>query len=111
MKSPEDAVVDQVKLHILLVEDQPVTAKMMRAVLNANGHTVQWAGDIAAALGLADRNEFDLLMSDLGLPDGSGHDLMRQLRGAGTSSPAWRSAATARKKTSNGAARRVFPPI
>lgn len=52
---------------------------MMQNMLNANGHTVEWASDVATALELADGNEFDLLMSDLGLPDGSGHDLMRQL--------------------------------
>ena len=35
------------------------------------------AGDVATALELADRRAFDLMISDLGLPDGSGHDLMR----------------------------------
>ena len=70
-------------LRVLLVEDHPVTAKMMQTVLNANSHTVQWASDVASALELADKNNFDLLMSDLGLPDGSGHDLMRQLRQRG----------------------------
>ena len=70
-------------LRVLLVEDHHVTAKMMRTVLTASGHAVQWASDVASALELADRNSFDLLMSDLGLPDGSGHDLMRQLRQRG----------------------------
>ncbi len=74
-------------LRVLLVKDHPVTAKMMQNVLNANGHVVQWAGDVATALELADRNEFDLLMSDPGLPDGSGHDLMRQLRERGHKFP------------------------
>ena len=70
-------------LRILLVEDHGVTAKMMRMVLTADGHTVETAGDVATALELAGRNAFDLLLSDLGLPDGSGHDLMRQLRQRG----------------------------
>jgi CheY-like chemotaxis protein len=38
-------------------------------------------------LELAGQNEFDLLMSDLGFPDGSGHDLMRQLRERGHKFP------------------------
>ena len=59
---------------------------MIQNVLG-NGHTVQWASDVATALELADRNEFDLLISDLGLPDGSGHDLMRQLRERGHAFP------------------------
>ena len=73
-------------LRVLLVEDHPITAKVMQNVL-ANGHTVQWAGDVATALELAGQQEFDLLMSDLGLPDGSGHDLMRQLRERGHKFP------------------------
>lgn len=67
-------------LRILLVEDHGVTAKMMRMVLTAEGHTVEMAGDVATAVALAGQHDFDLLLSDLGLPDGSGHDLMRRLR-------------------------------
>ena len=74
-------------LRVLLVEDHPVTAKMMRTVLAANGHAVQWASDVASAVELAGKQNFDLLMSDLGLPDGSGHDLMRQLRQRGHTFP------------------------
>ena len=74
-------------LHVLLVEDHGVTAKLMRMVLASDGHTVERAGDVATALELADRHRFDLLVSDLGLPDGSGHDLMRQLRQRGHTFP------------------------
>ena len=70
-------------LHILLVEDHGVTTKMMRMILTAEGHTVETAGDVATALELAGQQAFDLLVSDLGLPDGSGHDLMRRLRERG----------------------------
>ena len=77
-------------LRILLVEDHGVTAKMMRMVLTAEGHSVESAGDVATAMQLANQHDFDLLVSDLGLPDGSGHDLMRGLCRAGTSSPASR---------------------
>ena len=75
-------------LRILLVEDHGVTAKMMQMVLTSDGHTVKSAGDVATALELAGQQSFELLMSDLGLPDGSGHDLMRELRRAGTTFPA-----------------------
>lgn len=74
-------------LHILLVEDHGVTAKMMRMVLTAEGHTVETAGDIATGLELAGQQPFDLLLSDLGLPDGSGHDLIRGLRSRGHNLP------------------------
>jgi PAS domain S-box-containing protein len=70
-------------LRILLVEDHGVTAKIMQMVLAAEGHVVEMAGDLTTARRLADKQAFDLLISDLGLPDGSGHDLMRQIRERG----------------------------
>ena len=45
------------------------------------------AGNVATALELAGRQAFDLLVSDLGLPDGSGHDLMCRLRKCGHKFP------------------------
>ena len=60
---------------------------MMRQVLTADGHQVETAGDAATALELAGRRPFDLLISDLGLPDSSGHDLMRQFRVRGYKFP------------------------
>ncbi len=74
-------------LRILLVEDHGATAQMMRQVLSADGHQVETAGDAATALELAGRRPFDLLISDLGLPDSSGHDLMRQFRVRGYKFP------------------------
>ncbi|MHB1038040.1 MAG: hybrid sensor histidine kinase/response regulator [Pirellulales bacterium] len=75
-------------MHILLVEDHGATAKMLKVVLTAAGHSVETAGDVATALELAAGQPFDLLLSDLGLPDGSGQDLMRQLRSRGFKFPA-----------------------
>lgn len=75
-------------LRILLVEDHGVTAQMIRMVLAEKGHRVEIAGDMAAALELVERHPFDLLLSDLGLPDGSGHDLIRELRARGYRFPA-----------------------
>jgi len=74
-------------LLILLVEDHGVTAKMMCQVLTLEGHKVETAGDMATAQELAGRQPFDLLISDLGLPDGSGHDLMRSMRSRGHKFP------------------------
>ncbi len=74
-------------LRILLVEDHGASARMIRMVLAEAGHSVEMAGDVATALELADRKFFDLLVSDLGLPDGSGHDLIRELRARGKEFP------------------------
>jgi CheY-like chemotaxis protein len=71
-----------------LVEDHGVTARMMQMVFEWDGHTVETAGDVATALQVAEQGTFDLLVSDLGLPDGSGYDLLRQLRARGQTFPA-----------------------
>ena len=44
------------------------------------GYEVACAETVRQALQLAKESTFDLLVSDIGLPDGSGHDLMRQIR-------------------------------
>jgi two-component system CheB/CheR fusion protein len=75
-------------LRILLVEDHGDTIEMLRTILELEGHEVRTAADVASALELADHAEFDLLMSDLGLPDGSGLDLVRELRRRGLTLPA-----------------------
>jgi two-component system CheB/CheR fusion protein len=74
-------------LRILLVEDHGDTARVMRRLLCAQGHQVHNAADVAMALKLVDEHPFDLLLSDLGLPDGSGLDLMRTLRQRGQTLP------------------------
>lgn len=74
-------------LRILLVEDHADTARIMRRLLVLDGHTVQWAGNESAGLKLAAEHEFDLLLSDVGLPDGTGIDLMRTLRQKGSTLP------------------------
>jgi DNA-binding response OmpR family regulator len=75
-------------LTILLVEDHGDTAEMMASMLELSGHQVRRAGDVAAALDLATDGRFDVLISDLGLPDRSGLDLMRDLRMRGDMVPA-----------------------
>ena len=64
---------------VLLVEDHPDTAKLLSRLIRSWGHSVRTAHSVADALKAADAEPFDLLISDLGLPDGNGHDLMRQL--------------------------------
>jgi len=70
----------QQRLRILLVEDHESTARVMAKLLERMEHQVKVAGDVQSALQLAGSESFDLIVSDLGLPDGSGHELMGQLR-------------------------------
>jgi signal transduction histidine kinase len=74
-------------VRVLLVEDHGDTARILARILRGAGHTVQTAGDVASALELAGNAEFDLLLSDMGLPDGSGMDLMKELRRRGNPLP------------------------
>ncbi len=66
---------------ILLVEDHEDTARIMARLLRQWGYTVATAGTVADALKRAEQVQFDLLVSDLGLPDGSGLEIARRLRG------------------------------
>ncbi len=65
---------------ILLVEDHADTSAALRNLLLRRGHSVETARDVRSALEVADRDSFDLVISDLGLPDGTGAELMTKLR-------------------------------
>lgn len=64
---------------ILLVEDEPATLRLMHRLLQRLGHNVTVADTLASALLALDGQEFDLVISDIGLPDGTGLELMRQV--------------------------------
>lgn len=71
-------------LRVLLVEDHPDTADQLSRLLKRAGHHVTCASCLKEAREVAAASEgeevpFDILISDLGLPDGSGHELMRDL--------------------------------
>jgi two-component system CheB/CheR fusion protein len=67
-------------LRILVVEDHEASRNTMCRLLATLGHEVQAADCVKSAKQLAHGQRFDLVVSDLGLPDGTGHDLMRWLK-------------------------------
>jgi PAS domain S-box-containing protein len=67
-------------LRILFVEDHRDTARVLGRILKNAGFDVSHAGSLVKARELANSRRFDLVISDVGLPDGSGLDLMRGLR-------------------------------
>jgi CheY-like chemotaxis protein len=75
-------------LRILLVDDHADTLKIMRRILESDGHCVTVAASVHEATGAAEAGEFDLLISDIGLPDGTGHDVMRSVRACHPRMPA-----------------------
>jgi PAS domain S-box-containing protein len=66
-------------LSILLVEDEPATLRLMARLLRGLGHTITTAATIASAQEAIEVSSFDLIVSDIGLPDGSGLELMRMV--------------------------------
>lgn len=70
---------------ILIVDDEPAIARVLQPVLQAKGATVYAAATAAEGLALAERNEVEIVLLDLGLPDADGKDLISDLRSrAGT---------------------------
>jgi signal transduction histidine kinase/ActR/RegA family two-component response regulator len=67
-------------LRLLLVEDHVTTLKALFQLLQHDGHRVVAVSTVAEALTAAAANTFDLVISDLGLPDGTGGELMEKLR-------------------------------
>jgi signal transduction histidine kinase/ActR/RegA family two-component response regulator len=66
-------------MRVLLVEDHLDTNRSLTRLLQLRGYTVQSAASIQDGLELASKEEFDVLISDLGLPDGQGFDLLQKL--------------------------------
>ncbi len=70
-------------LRILLVEDDATTAAILAKLLRRAGHQITTAATVGEALDIGMARPFDLLLSDIGLPDGTGLDIMRQLKSRG----------------------------
>lgn len=65
---------------IFVVEDHAPTARSLKVYLEACGFAVTLAESVRSALELAEEIEFDALLCDLNLPDGTGWDLMAELK-------------------------------
>lgn len=82
-RSVDSRVVDTThrrRLNILVVEDHADTAQTLRESLVARGHRVRVAASVGAALREAAADPCEVVISDIGLPDGSGVDLLRQIQ-------------------------------
>ncbi len=67
-------------MRLLLIEDNPRLAGLIRDGLQGQGFAVDWCGTIAGAEAALQVNSYDLLLLDLGLPDGDGLELLRMVR-------------------------------
>jgi len=74
-------------MRFLLVEDDRMIGDSLRAALRMEGHAVDWVRDAEAAQATLASERFDLALLDLGLPRGSGMDVLRGLRARGDTTP------------------------
>jgi CheY-like chemotaxis protein len=67
-------------LTILLIEDHVDTAEVMAQLIRGLGHDVTVVGRVDDALAATQQQAFDLIVSDVGLPDGTGLDFIKAFR-------------------------------
>jgi PAS domain S-box-containing protein len=65
---------------VLLVEDHEATRSALAQLLRRRGYAITPAASVAEARACAENGRFDFVISDIGLPDGDGADLMNDLR-------------------------------
>ncbi|MDX2143578.1 MAG: response regulator [Rhodospirillaceae bacterium] len=73
--------------HILLVEDSPEVSMSVREILNSAGHTVEDAGTGKQALTKLKAGTFDLIVSDIWMPEMDGIAFLKEVRGSGNKIP------------------------
>ena len=84
IRRDEKRDVSDTKRHrVLVVDDHEDTCTGMKMMLQRRGYDITIAHNADQALARAGEQEFDLLISDIGLPDRSGYELMRELSGKG----------------------------
>ena len=74
-------------MRILVVDDHDEVRSLLRRALGRDGHQVRTAGSLGAARATLASQDVDLVVLDLGLPDGEGLDLCREVRRAGGGVP------------------------
>lgn len=83
--------IDLTDLHVLVVDDDPDSRQAVKRLLEQSHATVEMGDSVVQALFALRHDHFDLVVSDIGMPDQDGYELLRQLRalaGAAASTPA-----------------------
>ncbi len=65
---------------ILIVDDEASVREMLGILMEKEGHAVSEAAGVVDARDLIDRDSFDLVLSDIRMPDGSGIDVLKAVR-------------------------------
>jgi PAS domain S-box-containing protein len=67
-------------LRLLSVDDEADASEVLKAALEQYGATVTTVASAAAALDILEREPFDVLVSDIGMPEMNGYELLRRIR-------------------------------
>ena len=78
--APDDAVLEQDKLSILVIDDEVDVAELIAEILAADGHKVAKAHSGLSALRMLGRAHFDIILSDLKMPNLDGPSLFQELK-------------------------------
>ena len=68
------------KTRVLVVDDEPAILRFLKPALEANDYVFMSAGTVAEAVKRIAADTPDIVVLDLGLPDGDGKDVIRQVR-------------------------------
>lgn len=79
-RQPERVQQQSPHVHLMIVEDDPDTLEMLRATLEARGFRVTACESAAQTLEVASANQVDLIISDIGMPEMDGFQMIEQLR-------------------------------
>ena len=74
-------------MKILVIEDDPSVRTLVKAVLEHNGNKVVTADNAADGEEMAEDIELEMVILDLGLPDGDGYEVCKNIRDKGISTP------------------------
>ncbi len=74
-------------MNILVVEDDPSVRTLVKAVLEHNGNTVKTEDTAATGEAAAVDGQFDMIILDLGLPDGDGYEVCKNIRDKNVATP------------------------
>ena len=74
-------------MRLLLVEDDRMIGETLRAALRQDGQAVDWVRDAVAARSTLASERFDVVLLDLGLPQGDGLDVLREMRARHDATP------------------------
>jgi two-component system, chemotaxis family, CheB/CheR fusion protein len=88
MNSTSDGCGGHRPLRVLVVDDHELTLQLMEVLLRTKGHSVVVAATLGGALKAIQQRTFDLVLTDLALPDGRGEEIIDAIHSMPPSSPA-----------------------